>query len=156
MLDGTKKGDLVMDPLSILTLIGTGLGLVDKFYDLNKKILGENPGDHRVSVEPQQNKLVIIDNSYRQEVNADDLNLNNFDQIRHDALRETIRINWETFNGLYVERARASADEKVRLKIRMDDLKSELCPDFKELVRMYEEVIGISLPDHYTLYRVCA
>ena len=37
----------------------------------------------------------------------------------------------------------------------IDDLKRKLCPDFKELVTMYEKVLGRSLPDHYSLYGVC-
>lgn len=144
-----------MDPTTMMTLIGTVLGLVDKFYDVSKKLKGERVEPHSVEVKPDKDKLVIVDHGHVQEIAASELQLSEFDQVRHDTLYEKIKINWKIYNKLDVQTTSAAADEKIRLKLKMDETKKELCPDFLELVRMYEKVLGRSLPDHYSLYDVC-
>ena len=144
-----------MDPMTVLTIIGTGLGLVDKFYDLAKKIKGEVTGPHSVQILPVQDKLLIQDHGHTQEITANELRLGEYDQVRHDTLWQRVKINWQRYNGLDVQRALAAADEKVRLEVQMDQLRGDLCPDFRELVRMYEKILNRGLPDHYSLYDVC-
>lgn len=144
-----------MDPMTVMTIVAAGLGLVDKFYDLAKKIKGEVVGPHSVQILPVQDKLVIQDHGRTEEIAASELRLGEFDQVRHDALWQRVKINWQRFNGLDVQRALAAADEKVRLEIQMDQLKGDLCPDFRELVGMYEKILARHLPDHYSLYDVC-
>jgi len=145
-----------MDPMSALTLIGTGLGLVDRFYDLAKKWKGEPAGEHSVNVDAEADKLVVRAHGQVQEVSADELQMSAFDQVRHDTLMERITIYWTRYNAIDVERAAAAGDEKARLGVQMDRLRDELCPDFRQLVKMYETILRVSLPDHYTLYDVCA
>ena len=147
---------MTMDPASLLGLIGSGLSLVDQFYDLTKKLRGEEPGEHRVNVKTEEAKIVVSENGYEQEIEAHRLNLAAFDRVRHDALRKRINTLWKRYNGIDVKRASASADEEIRLTIQMDELREQLCPAFRELVGMYENVLGVGLPDHYTLYDVCA
>lgn len=144
-----------MDPTTVMTLIGTVLGLVDKFYDVSKKLKGESVEPHSVEVKRDQDKLVMVDHGHVQEIAASELQLGHFDQVRHDTLYEKIKINWKKYNKLDVQMTLAAPDEKIRLELNMDEIKKELCPDFLELVRMYEKVLGRSLPDHYTLYDVC-
>ena len=144
-----------MDPMALLTLIGSGLGLVDKFYDLAMKVEGQTPGQHSVTVDTSDDKLVITDHGHAQEISADELELSAFDQARHDALKKRIDILWAQYNAIDVARASAAPDEKARLKVQMVALEGELCPDFRRVVRMYEMVLRRSLPDHYTLYEIC-
>lgn len=145
-----------MDPATALALIGTGLGLVDRFYDLAKKWKGEEAGEHSVKVDRKEDKLVINDHGYLQEVTAHELQMSAFDKRRHDALMKRIEIHWAQYNDIDEARAAAAADEKARLGVQMNRLESELCPDFQELVRMYESILRRGLPDHYTLYEICA
>lgn len=144
-----------MDPMTAMAAVGTGLGLVDRFYDLVKKLRGERVGEHSVQVDTVNDRLVVNDHGNLQEYTATEIQLSAFDQKRHDTLRARIDINWTRFNDIDVERAAASADEKSRLGIQMGRLQAELCTDFRELVSMYESLLGRSLPDHYSLYDVC-
>jgi hypothetical protein len=148
--------DELMDPASALTLIGTGLGIVDRFYDLAKKWKGEQTGEHSVKVDAAADKLVINDHGDVQEISANELEMSAFDKKRHDTLRQRIEINWNQYNDIDVARASAAADEKARLATQMNRLEGELCPDFRELVGMYETILRRGLPDHYTLYGICA
>ena len=144
-----------MDPMTVLTLIGSGLGIVDKFYDVAKKWQGEKAGEHSVTVDAAEDKLVISDHGHVQEISADELELSAFDKRRHDALSQRIDILWAQYNDIDVARAAAAADEKARLAVQMDRLRGELCPDFRSVVQMYEKILRRSLPDHYTLYDIC-
>lgn len=145
-----------MEPMIVMSLIASGLGLVDQFYDLAKKIQGQSVRPHSVQAKPEEDKLVITDEGRVQEITASELQLGQFDQVRHDTLWTRLDINWRRYNGLDAQRATASADEKVRLEIQMEQLKSELCPDFKELVAMYQRTLNRGLPDHYSLHDVCS
>jgi hypothetical protein len=91
-----------------------------------------------------------------QEISAEDLQLGEFDQVRHDALWKRIEINWKQYNQIDVDRAAAASEERARLGIQMDRLEGELCPDFREIVKMYEDILRRPLPDHYTLYDICS
>lgn len=145
-----------MDPVSALTLIGSGLALVDQFYELVKKFRGEPVYKHSVTVQKEGKKLIINDRGHEQEIGAEELRLSELDQLRHDTLKKRIDVNWKKFNALDSARALAAADEKVRLELQMEAITAELCPDLKKLVKIYEEVLNRSLPDHYTLFDVCA
>lgn len=145
-----------MDRATMLTLIGTGLGLVYRFHDLAKKWKGQEVVEHSVKVDATEDKLVINDHGYVQEISANELEMSAFDKKRHDALRKRIDIHWNQYNAIDVARAAAAADEKARLGVQMDRLEEELCPDFRELVRMYEMILRRGLPDHYTLYEICS
>lgn len=144
-----------MDPVSLVALIGSGLAVVDQFVNLAERLNSGRATDHGGHVEAREDAVVIVDHGHVTEVAAGDLDLDAFDRERYDALWARVKINWKQYNGLDVERAMASADEKVRLGVRMDHLKAELCPDFRDVVRMYEAVLHVHLPDHYSLYSVC-
>ena len=145
-----------MDPLTALTLIGSGLALVDQFYDMAKRWKGDEAGGHSVTVDTAEDKLVITDHGFVDEVSGADIELTDFDQVRHDALFRRININWTQYNEIYIAHAAAAADERARLGVQMTRLEEDLCPDFRELVGIYEGILQRSLPDHYTLRNVCA
>lgn len=145
-----------MDPATLLTLIGTGLALVDRFYDLAKKWKGQKVGEHKVKVDSEKDKLVLNYYGLEQEIAADELEMSAFDRKRHDTLRKRIAIHWDQYNEIDADRASAAPDERARLGAQMNRLEEELCPDFRELVGMYETILRRSLPDHYKLYEVCS
>jgi hypothetical protein len=144
-----------MDPISVVTTISAGLGLVDRFYDLTKKILGQKPTSHSVQVRKDKGSIVIEERGNRQEIRASELRLSEFDQLRHDTLKRKIDLNWNQYNSIDEEIVVSAADEKARLQLKRDRIKGELCRDFRELVSMYERIIGRRLPDHYTLHDIC-
>jgi hypothetical protein len=115
-----------MDPMYALTLIATGLGLVDKFYDVAKKWQGEEAGEHSVTVDREQDRIIIRDHTHVQEIGAQELELSAFDQQRHDALRRRIDTLWTQYNAIDVARASAAADEAARLAAQMENLKGQL------------------------------
>jgi hypothetical protein len=64
-------------------------------------------------------------------------------------------VNWKLFNELFAQNVGLAPDETARMNVRMDRTKEELCDDFRQMVGIYERVLGTSLPDHYQLYEVC-
>ncbi len=143
-----------MDPVTIISTISSGLNLVDQFYSMVMRLSGDlaRPG---TIVRQRDGKLVEEstrgDGSWPIPIDR----MNEFDQKRHDTLLEKIRLNWEQFNDIDLRMPTAAPDEQARLKQVMARLKKELCTDFKELVRLYENALGRGLPDHYSLYEIC-
>ncbi len=144
-----------MDAVAMLTLIGSGLTMVDEFYDAEMRAKGAKAGDHSVQVNARGQTLIVSDHGYEQEIAASRLQLAEFDRLRHDALLARLRSNWGKYNELDVERSSATESRKADIGRELASLRDELCPDFRELVRIYESVLQRSLPDHYTLYEVC-
>lgn len=144
-----------MDAVALLTLIGSGLTMVDEFYDAEMRAKGAKVGDHSVQVNARGQTLIVSDHGYEQEIAASRLQLAEFDRLRHDALLARLRSNWGKYNELDVERSSATEPRKAGIGRELASLRDELCPDFRELVRIYESVLQRSLPDHYTLYEVC-
>ena len=146
----------MVDPLSVMIAISSGLSLVDKFYDLTKKILGQKATSHSVQVRKDGESIVVEEGGHKQEIRASDLKLSEFDQRRHDTLKRKIDLNWVQYNTIDEELVISAADEKARLRLKRDRIKEELCKDFRELVSMYERVLGRGLPDHYSLRDICS
>jgi hypothetical protein len=38
----------------------------------------------------------------------------------------------------------------------MDAMRKDLCRDFREMMNISEQVLGVPLEDHYTLYVTCS
>ena len=145
-----------MEPLSILTAIGSTLGLVDKFVSLVRKLRSEESAPFKVEAKQEQDALVIRrDGVVRETVPKQQLNLNEWDAPRFKALQQRVASLWSQFNGMYAQLPNLSVDEQVRIKQRMDGMRKELCQDFREMVSISEKVLGVSLADHYTLYATC-
>jgi hypothetical protein len=60
------------------------------------------------------------------------------------------------FNGIYAQLPIVSIDERIRLEQRMEQMRQELCKDFRDMVRISEATLGVALDDHYTLYDTCS
>ncbi len=151
-------GGRAMDPVTIMATISAGLALIDKFYDLATKVKGEEPGPHsfELEVNKEQKKLTVKEHGHvTHEMEEKDLRLGEFDQVRHDTLKRKIERNWKKYNALDEEKDMAAVEERIRLEQHMDKIKTTLCSDFRELIQIYEDVLGMVLPDHYTLYQVC-
>lgn len=145
----------MMDPASIIVTIASGLKLVDQFYDLTKKLMGGKPGAHSVQVKQEGMSLVVEDHGHRQEVQASQIKLTQFDQRRHDTLRRKIDMSWAQYNTIDEELVISEAAERARLEQKRDRIKAQLCVDFRELVGLYERALGRGLPDHYSLHDIC-
>jgi hypothetical protein len=59
------------------------------------------------------------------------------------------------YNELFAQEIMLGVEERVRIKMRMETTKDELCVDFREMCTIIEHTLGIQLPDHYKLYEVC-
>jgi hypothetical protein len=146
-----------MDPVTAITLISTGLKVVDQYRELALRLRGAVATPPSSRAEQAGSALQISHGQHViTRVEAAQLRMNEWDPTRYDALRRRIRTNWEIFNVLFVsEAAGANAEERVRLRAEMRDLQDTLCQDLREMVKLYERTLGVGLPDHYQLYEVC-
>ncbi|HTP11016.1 MAG TPA: hypothetical protein VMP08_22330 [Anaerolineae bacterium] len=148
---------MTTDPITVMTTISLGLKLVDQFRDLALRFFGKNAQPPSATVEQTGNAIHVKQNgTVTNTVTGSQMHLDEWDEKRYHALERRVRSNWTLFNDLYAELPELPIDEKVRIKLRMDRMEEELCTDFREMVRIYQRTLGISLPDHYTLYEVCS
>ncbi len=147
-----------MDPLGVITTMSLGLNLVDQFRDLVLRFRKQpvTPVSETARQSAQGDSIEI---AYRgqvhEEVPAAKLKLDEWDNPRYRALERRIRVNWELFNELFAQNVALAPEDTARLNVRMERAKDELCEDFREMVGMYERVLGTGLPDHYQLFEVC-
>lgn len=145
------------DPITIISGISMGLKLVDQFRELAIRFMGKRPHAPSASVDQEGDSLQIKDHGNVVEtIDASQIQVGELDDVRLNALQRRIKANWELFNELYAQEPLLATEERARIKMRMDKMQGELCEDFRELVGLYERVLGISLPDHYSLYEVCS
>ena len=142
---------MATDPITIMTAISLGLKLVDQFRDLALRFLEKDVQPTSATVEQAGNAIhVKHDGVVTDTVTAPQMHLNEWDEKRYRALERRVRSNWTLFNDLFAELPELATDERARIKLRMDRMETELCTDFREMVRIYERTLGISLPDHYS------
>lgn len=147
---------MALEPISVLTTISLGLKLVDQFRDLALRFMEKRVDPPSGTAEQAEDKIRIkYDGQVVDEVSADELDMTEWDEVRYQTLRRRTQLNWNLFNELDAELPLLAADEKARIRLRMEKIKDELCEDFREIVRIYEKTLGIGLPDHYTLYDTC-
>jgi len=145
-----------MDPLTLISTIGMGLKLVDQFRDLAIRFMGNKLEPPSATAE-QKTKAIQIKHEGKivQEVKSSELQMDKWDDVRYKALERRVKANWELFHELFSQLPELSTDEKARINLRLERIKGELCEDFREMVRLYEQTLGTRLPDHYSLYEVC-
>ena len=145
-----------MDPLTLITLISTGLGLVDQFWNLVIRARGQAPTPPSGKAEQVGTGLELRHHEMLlARVESRDLRMDQWDSVRYEALSKRTRTNWYIYNDLFTSEAGASAQEGARIRNDMRNTQESLCHDFKEMVGLYERVLGTSLPDHYQLYDIC-
>lgn len=146
-----------VDPVTVITLISSGLKLVDQFRELAIRFGKQEPRPPGAHAEQVGAALEVRrDGMVTEKIEATQLHMDQWDTTRFEALRKRIRTNWDIFNDLFTSEAGASAQEAARIRADMRNLQETLCRDFKEMVRIYERTLGTSLPDHYQLFEVCA
>ena len=146
-----------MDPVTVITLISSGLKLVDQFRELAIRFRGQQPTPPGGHAEQAGSALEVRRNGVvTEKIESTQLHMDQWDTTRFEALRKRIRTNWDIYNDLFTSEAGASSQEAARIRVDMRNVQETLCRDFKEMVRTYERTLGTSLPDHYQLYEVCA
>ena len=147
---------MALEPITVLTSISLGLKLIDQFRDLALRFMEKRVDPPSGIAEQAEDKIRIkYDGEVVDEVKADELNMTEWDDVRYQTLRRRTQINWQLFNELDAELPLLATDEKIRIRLRMERIKDELCEDFSEMVQIYEQTLGVGLPDHYTLYETC-
>ena len=146
-----------VDPLTVMTLISSGLKLVDQFRELAIRFRKQQPTPPSARAEQAGSALEVRHNgTVTAKIEATQLHMDQWDTTRFEALRKRIRTNWDIFNDLFTSEAGASALEGAKIRAEMRNVQETLCRDFKEMVGLYERTLGTSLPDHYQLFEVCA
>jgi len=144
-----------MDPVSVITLIGEGLSLVDKFTDVTRKWFGKEKIPSTIARRKGDALNIEKDGQVVESIAAAQLQMSSWDQKRYDTLQKKVKANWNIYNNIDGELPTASIDEKSRLLEKLDNIRQELCNDFHEMIRLYEDTLGIGLEDHYSLYDTC-
>jgi hypothetical protein len=147
----------MIDPISAMAAISAALGLVDKFVGLVRDIRGKDQRPYSVQAKQKDDKFIVEKNgSVVETVKSDQLHLNQWDEPRFKALQQRVALLWGQFNGIYAQLPIVSIDERIRLEQRMEQMRQELCKDFRDMVRISEATLGVALDDHYTLYDTCS
>jgi hypothetical protein len=145
-----------VDPVSVMTTISVGLKLIDQFGDLANRFMDQQPQPPAQRVEQAGNTMELRHNgSVVERRAAEELNLNAWDEVRYRALERRAWVNWQYFNELSTQLPMLTPEEQGRIRMRMENTKSELCTDLRAMAQIYERTLGMSLPDHYRLHDVC-
>ena len=146
----------MVDPITVISTISTGLNLVDKFTDIVRKLRKEQPKAYSVQATQEANALVIKrSGSVAEKIGTAELHLNEWDDARYQALQTKVRLQWGQFNALDAQLPTLAVDERVRIEQKMEGMRRELCGNFKQMIDIYEKTLGTSLGDHYSLYQTC-
>jgi len=143
-----------MDSQDAIETIESGLKLVDDFRELIFRLRGQS-GRRSGQVERVSDGLVIRSQGSEAKVTSAELKLDEWDRTQYEALERRVRGYWQLFHELFSQLPLLSVDESARIKLRMNEIQSHLCEDFKEMVRIYQRALGLPLPSHYALYEVC-
>jgi hypothetical protein len=145
-----------MDPANIITIISSGLKLVDQFRELVIRYRGRASSVPSGKAEQVGTALEIRHGQAPpQQIEAKQLHLDQWDEVRYEALSKRICTNWSIYNELFASEAATSAQESARVRTEMRNIQEVLCRDFREMIRLYERALGVGLPDHYQLFEVC-
>ena len=146
-----------MEPVTLITTISTCLNIIDKFVGISERLSKKPQKPHSVEARQIGEKLeILLDGKISEEIDASQLKLNHWDEIRFNTLKRKVDLNWRQYNNIDGQLPVASFDDRARLELRMDDLRKDLCRDFREMIEIFEKTLGIPLSDHYTLYSVCS
>ena len=147
---------MTVDPVTVMTTISVGLKLIDQFGDLAKRFMDQPPQPPAQTVEQAGNTMELRHNgNVVQRRAAEELNLNAWDEVRYRALERRAWVNWQYFNELSTQLPMLTPEEQGRIRMRMENTKSELCTDLRAMAQIYERTLRMSLPEHYRLHDVC-
>jgi hypothetical protein len=91
-----------MDPVSIITLISSGLKLVDQFRELAIRFKGQNPQPASGKAEQVGTALEVRHGAeVNQRIEASQLHMDQWDAVRFEALSKRIRTQWGIYNDLF-------------------------------------------------------
>ena len=147
---------MTVDPFSVMTTISVGLKLIDQFGDLAKRFMDQRSQPPTETVEQAGNTMELRHNGNVVERRAaEELTLNAWDEVRYRALERRALVNWQYFNELSTQLPMLTPEEQGRIRMRMENTKSELCTDLRAMAQIYERTLRMSLPEHYQLHDVC-
>ena len=161
----------MIDPITTISTISAGLKLIEQFRTTALKVMGKTGSEPSVTVNTEGDedgtrdsedapaapaKLEIRRNGQlAATVRAEDLRMGEWDQQRYETLQRIVGLRFEQFNELDKDYVLAAALQKVQIKQQMDQVKTELCLKFREMLNLYERTLGVPLGDHFSLYSVC-
>jgi hypothetical protein len=148
----------MVDPTTVITTISAALKLVDQFREVALSVAGILPHPPSRTAEEVGDTLQVrkSDGTVEQEVRAEDVHLDQWDSVRMSSLQMRVTTNWKLYFDLYSQLPLLNGLQLAQTKVTMDNIKGALCTDFREMVRIYQAALGITLPDHYQLSEVCA
>jgi hypothetical protein len=145
-----------VDPLAIMTMISSGLQLIDQFRETAARFKGRELGPPGETIELAGDAMEHrVHGTVVERMTADDLQLDRWDAPRYEALQKSVLDQWKLFNKLFSQRVTLGASERAKVDLEMDDLQESLCTEFREMGTIYQQALGISLPDHYRLFEIC-
>ena len=81
----------MIDPITAISTISSGLSLVDKFTDIVRKLRKEKPKPFSVKASQEGDALVIKRaGAVDYKIDANELRLNKWDEVRYNALDKKV------------------------------------------------------------------
>ena len=147
----------MVEPNTVITAIGAGLKQIDQARDLVLRYRNRPVSPPSATAEQTQNSIKFKrGDQLIGEVKDQDLKLDQWDSVRYDALRSRVDLNFGLFSELWLILTVRPPEEVAGTRIRMEQLRKELCEDFSGMRDIYERTLNMPLADHYTLYEFCA
>jgi hypothetical protein len=125
-----------------------GMKLIDQARDVFLRFRGKPVSPPAARAGQAEDPIMI---RYR----VEDLELDQVESVRYDALQKRLRFNWDIYHGLWRDMPLLGAVEREQTQVRMKLIRMELCTDFCEMQDIYQHNKGIRLDGHYMLHRFC-
>jgi hypothetical protein len=160
----------MIDPLTTISAISAGLKLIEQFREVALRAMGRQGSEPSVTVRtrhhqtaggPERSNGGTVDLEIKRRggpteiVRSSDLRMGAWDQQRYDTLQSVVGILFEQFNSLETQAVMTSGLQQIQIKQQMDVIKKQLCPKFREMLKLYEQTLGVNLEDHFALFSVC-
>lgn len=136
----------------VIQRIGSGMNFITDFREKTLKILGKSEIAPGLRFAQGKDTLQIRQRgAVKKKVKVK----NELEESRYKALKKRIKSYWDQYNDIFGELPTKSVDEKARLKQVLNGIKEELCRDFREMIKLFEDAIDANLDEYRLLYEVC-
>jgi hypothetical protein len=145
---------------TVLHAIGVGLKRIERFHLLSLWLMGRH-AKRRTDIRTEQHGEDVLqvwsDGELVLEVRPDEVDWRRWDGSRYCILQQEVDRRWREFNELYAIEPAEPPESRARIRVKLEDMQSELCHRFGELVTMYDEALGFTsdLPAHEALRDIC-
>jgi hypothetical protein len=141
-------------PSDAMNSIAEGLELLDRISDESAQRTGAQPS-HSATISKEGDTIEIVDHGAKLRVDSAGLAFNEWDAQYYEVLVRRIDRRWNKYLVYMDAEPDWDSGEAGQKKLQMKNTRNALCADLNELVDLFETVLKVSLPDHYSHFRIC-